>query len=158
MDNYIFYDFEISYNKIKLLNKNNIFNTKYINFYDINDKNKSCYLTIPFYSDIYIKTNIDHNYIDPFFNNIYIYNDIIIQQTLNYKNYKNINNHKKFFKSTCINIKFLKMFNETYYLKFYIIPKNTINNIGISCENYLFQNMNNNNISLTTYQSISNIF
>ncbi len=154
MDNYIFYDFEISYNQFKLLNKNNTFNNKYINFNDIDDKNKSCFFTIPFYSTIYIKTNIDHDYIDPFFNNIYMDNDIIIRQTLNYKNYKNMNNHKKFLKSTCINIKFLKMFKETYYLKLYIIPINTINNIGIWSTHYT----SNINISLATYQSLSNIF
>ncbi len=161
MDNYIFYDFKISYNKFKLLNKNNTFNNKYINFNDIDDKNKSCFLTIPFYSDIYIKTNINHSNIDAFYNNIYMDNDIIIRETLDFKGYKHINNNNsklKFLKSTCINIKFLKMFKETYYLKFYIIPKNTINNIGISCENYLFQKMYGSNISLTTYKSISNIF
>ncbi len=152
LNNCVIYDIEISRNKIKSLNDNKIY------FYD-NFKNnhnnlivRSFSLLVPFYCEIYIKTNIDHNNVELYSSGIYIVNNIVLRQSSNLKYSKN--NQIRFKSTKFFDIVFLKNFQNVYNFKLYIVYKNI--NIYIGSDEFVKNKSNCHYIALNNY--VFNIF
>lgn len=131
------YEYEISYNKIRILNKKNIDNTMIQYLKKINEYNNINTIVVYVWDfcDIYIRTNINNNNVMLIYDNKhYISNNVIIQYIYptRYHQKININNKSPYICLPIgINIKYLKNFTESYYLTLNIIKnKKSFNNVS----------------------------